>query len=190
MSKSIPQSKIEAQDLAYIAVFAAVIIVLGFVSIPVGAAGVPIVMQNAACILAALVLGPKRGTYTVLLFLLIGLALPVLAGGRTVVYALGSPTIGYLVGYIASAFVAGLIAYRASSKSSFVNIALLLGAGFAGLFLQYCFGVFGLMARANMTFGAAWAAQLPFVIPDTAKVLVIVFVAFAVRAALPSLRRA
>lgn len=189
MSTSRSQSKVEAQDLAYIAVFTAVIIVLGFVSIPVGAAGVPVVMQNAACILAALVLGPKRGTYTVLLFLLIGLALPVLAGGRTVVYALGSPTVGYLFGYIASALVAGLIAYRVSSKNSFLTYALLLLAGFVGLFLQYFFGVFGLMARANMTFGAAWAAQLPFVIPDAAKILVIVFIAFAVRAALPSLRR-
>ena len=34
-------------DVAYIAVFAALIIALAFVAIPVGAAGVPIVLQNA-----------------------------------------------------------------------------------------------------------------------------------------------
>lgn len=44
-------SRSTTMDLAYIAVFAALIIVLGFLSIPVGGAGVPIVLQNAAIIL-------------------------------------------------------------------------------------------------------------------------------------------
>ena len=100
-----------AQDIALIAVFAAIIIVLGFVSIPVGAAGVPIVLQNAAVILAGLVLGRRRGFLTAAVFLLVGLALPVLAGGRTVIAALGGPTVGYLVGYLVSAYVAGALAY-------------------------------------------------------------------------------
>lgn len=39
-------------DLAYVAVFAALIIALAFVAIPLGAAGVPIVLQNAAVVLA------------------------------------------------------------------------------------------------------------------------------------------
>ena len=34
-----------ALDIAYVAVFAALIAVLGFLAIPVGAAGVPIVLQ-------------------------------------------------------------------------------------------------------------------------------------------------
>ena len=37
-----------ATDIAYIAVFAAIIMVLGFVAIPAGVFGVPIVLQNAA----------------------------------------------------------------------------------------------------------------------------------------------
>ena len=56
-------------DVAYIAVFAALIIALAFVAIPVGAAGVPIVLQNAAVILAGLILGRTRGFLTALLFL-------------------------------------------------------------------------------------------------------------------------
>lgn len=63
-----------ASDLAYVAVFTALVIVLAFVSIPVGTAGVPIVLQNAAIILAGLVLGGKRGLAVGLLFLFLGLA--------------------------------------------------------------------------------------------------------------------
>lgn len=179
-----------AQDIALIAVFAAIIIVLGFVSIPVGAAGVPIVLQNAAVILAGLVLGRRRGFLTAAVFLLVGLALPVLAGGRTVIAALGGPTVGYLVGYLVSAYVAGALAYIAPFKANRgATVAVIALAGFVGLFLQYLFGVFGMMWRLDMTFGAAWAAQVPFLLPDAGKLVLMIAVAAAVHGALPDLRR-
>lgn len=179
-----------AQDIALIAVFAAIIIVLGFVSIPVGAAGVPIVLQNAAVILAGLVLGRRRGFLTAAVFLLVGLALPVLAGGRTVIAGLGGPTVGYLVGYLVSAYVAGALAYIAPFKANRgATVAVIALAGFVGLFLQYLFGVFGLMWRLDMTFGAAWAAQVPFLLPDAGKIALMIAVAAAVHGAFPDLHR-
>ena len=179
-----------AQDIALIAVFAAIIIVLGFVSIPVGAAGVPIVLQNAAVILAGLVLGRRRGFITAAVFLLVGLALPVLAGGRTVIAALGGPTVGYLLGYLVSAYVAGAISYLAPFKANRgAAIAVIALAGAVGLFLQYLFGVFGMMWRLDMSFGAAWAAQVPFLLPDAGKIVLMIAVASAVHGAFPDLRR-
>lgn len=178
-----------AQDIALIAVFAAVIIVLGFVSIPVGGAGVPIVLQNAAVILAGLVLGGRRGFYTAGIFLLVGLALPVLAGGRTVISALGGPTVGYIVGYLISAYVAGAIAYRAPFRTNRgATIGVLILAGACALFLQYLLGVFGMMWRLDMSFGAAWAAQVPFLLPDTGKLALVIVIAIAVHSAFPDLR--
>lgn len=179
-----------ATDIALIAVFAALIIALGFFAIPVGFAGVPIVLQNAAVILAGLILGSRRGLYTAAIFLLVGLALPVLAGGRTTIAALGSPTVGYLVGYLIAAFVAGLIAYRAPfSKSRVATTGIFIVAGYVALFCQYLFGVFGMMWRAEMSFGTAWAAQIPFLLPDALKTALAVTVALAVHAAFPALRR-
>ncbi|WP_273408617.1 biotin transporter BioY [Corynebacterium ureicelerivorans] len=178
-----------AQDIALIAVFAAIVIVLGFVSIPVGAAGVPIVLQNAAVILAGLVLGWRRGFATAAIFLLVGLALPVLAGGRTVISALGGATVGYLAGYLVSAAVAGAIAYLAPFKSNkAATIGILILAGYVALFFQYLCGVFGLMWRAQMSFGAAWAAQAPFLLPDAGKIALMIAIAFAVHQAFPDLR--
>lgn len=182
-------SRSTATDIAYIAVFAAIIIVLGFVAIPVGAAGVPIVLQNAAVILAGLVLGRRRGLLTAIVFLLVGLALPVLAGGRTTIAAIGGPTVGYLVGYLVSAWVAGAIAYTAPLRTNRgAAIAVVALAGYVALALQYLFGVFGLMLRADMTFGAALAAQVPFLLPDAVKIALMVAIALAVHAAFPDLR--
>ncbi|AZA10678.1 biotin transporter BioY [Corynebacterium gerontici] len=176
-------------DLAYIAVFAALIIVFAFVSIPVGAAGVPIVLQNAIVILAALVLGPKRGFLATALFLGIGLlGIPVLAGGRSTLAALAGPTVGYIVGYLVAAFVAGAIAYRATRGGS--AILTLAIAGLAGLAIQYLFGTFGLMLRADMAFMPALAVNGPFIIPDLIKVAAAVGIASGVHAAFPDLRKA
>ncbi|MDO4760754.1 MAG: biotin transporter BioY [Corynebacterium sp.] len=183
------QSRNRVQDLAYVAVFTALIIALAFVAIPVGTAGVPIVLQNAAIILAGLVLGPKRGLYVALLFLGIGLlGLPVLSGGKSALAAISGPTVGYLVGYIFAAFIAGAIAYAAPKNKKSRLLAFLIVGGIAGLFLQYFFGVIGLILRAKMELMAAITAQGPFILLDLGKLAIVVIIAMAVHAAFPDLR--
>lgn len=181
-------SRSAVQDLAYIAVFAALIIVLAFVSIPVGAAGVPIVLQNAAIVLAGLVLGGRRGFLAVALFLFLGLiGLPVLAGGRTTLSALAGPTLGYLIGYLVSAGVAGWIAYRARPRQRREQILWFTLAALVGLFSQYLFGALGLVWRAGMSLTESIIAQGAFVIPDTAKIVVMIAIALGIHAAFPDL---
>ena len=176
-------------DLSYIAVFAALIIVLAFVSIPVGTAGVPIVMQNAAIILAGLLLGGRRGFLTAALFLLLGLlGLPVLAGGKSVIAALPGPTVGYLVGYLISPFVAGVIAYAAPKKKKGMLIGYLVLGGVVALAVQYTCGAIGLALRMGMEWGAAFAAQLAFIPMDSLKLVVAVIIAIGVHSAFPDLR--
>lgn len=179
-----------ALDLAYIAVFAALIIVLAFVSIPVGSAGVPIVLQNAAVVLAGLVLGGRRGGLAALLFVGLGLiGLPVLAGGRTTLAAMAGPTVGYILGYLVSATVAGLIAYRAPRKNRAGQAVVFSIAALVGLLLQYLCGALGLVWRAELSLTEATLAQLPFIIPDLAKFAVMVVIALGVHAAFPDLLR-
>lgn len=188
-AKKKPSSAKRLQDLALIAVFAALIIVLAFVSIPVGTAGVPIVLQNAAVVLAGLVLGGRRGFLAALLFLTLGLiGLPVLAGGRTTIAALAGPTAGYIIGYLISPLLAGIIAYLAPRKRG-AGMFIVLGiAALVGLFTQYLCGTIGLVLRAGMTFNAAAAAQLPFILPDLGKFALMVIIAAGVHAAFSDLR--
>lgn len=173
--------------IAYMAVFTALVVALAFVAIPIGGAGVPIVLQNAAIILAGLVLGGKRGLYVGLLFLLLGLAFPVLAGGGTTLRALAGPTAGYIVGYVISAALAGTIAYRAPRSSKAGLIVTLAIAAVVGLFTQYFCGALGLMVRAGMDASTAAVTQLPFILPDCGKLVFAVAIASAVHAAFPDL---
>lgn len=183
-------SRRRVTDLAYCAVFAALIIALAFLVIPVGTAGIPIVLQNAAIIGAGLVLGPRRAFWTLLIFFGLGLVLPVLAGGRTVLASLAGPSVGYLVGYFVSAVLAGAIAYSAprGREKTAQRVALFVVAAIAGLLSQYTLGALGLVFRADLSLGQAAAAQLPFILPDSAKLVVMVIVALAVHAAFPALR--
>lgn len=178
-----------ALDLAYIAVFAALIIVLAFVAIPIGAAGVPIVFQNAAVVLAGLVLGGRRGGLAALLFVGIGLiGIPVLAGGRTTLAALAGPTVGYVIGYIISATVAGTIAYRAPRNNRVGRAIVFTAAALLALLLQYCCGALGLMWRAELSLTEAALAQVPFILPDLAKFALMVVIALGVHTALPDVK--
>ena len=176
----------DVRDLGYIAVFAALIAVLAFFAIPVGVLGVPIVLQNTAVILAGMVLGPKRGTLAVLLWLLVGLVLPVMSG-KTLLAALAGPTVGYIVGYVVAAAVAGWIAYAAPRKKGPLTLYLAI-AGIIGILVEYSLGIIGLVLRAGQTWSAATVSQIVFIPTDLLEIVFMVAIAVAVHLAFPDLR--
>lgn len=62
------------REITQIALVTAVIIALGMIPpIPLGFIPVPIVLQNLGIMIAGIVLGPKRGTVSVALFLFLAL---------------------------------------------------------------------------------------------------------------------
>ncbi len=74
---------------------------------------VPITAQTFVVLLMAALFGSKRGSATVLTYLTLGtLGLPVFAGGAVGIMRLVGPTAGYLAGFLAAAYVVGLLSER------------------------------------------------------------------------------
>ena len=133
----IPDRRPLSADLARIAVFAALVIVLGTVMVPLPS-GVPITGQTLGVMLAGLVLGARRAPLSILLVLaLAAIGLPVLAGGRGGLGAFVGPTAGYMAGWVAGAFVIGLIAH--SGRLTWWRAAG--GALIGGILVVYLFGI-------------------------------------------------
>ncbi|MBQ6358158.1 MAG: biotin transporter BioY [Clostridia bacterium] len=85
----------KTKDLALVGLFAALMAVCAWISIPVGP--VPVTLQTFAVFLAAALLGSKRGTLAVLVYILLGVVgLPVFARFST----LNPVTFGYVLGFL------------------------------------------------------------------------------------------
>ncbi|WEK60004.1 MAG: biotin transporter BioY [Candidatus Microbacterium colombiense] len=125
------------RDLGRIAIFAALIIVFGMITIPLPT-GVPITAQTLGVMLAGAVLGPRRGPLAVLIVLVLAaVGLPVLAGGRGGIGVFVGPTAGYLLGWVVGAVVIGLIVH--GGRITWWRTAL--GAVVGGILVVYLFGI-------------------------------------------------
>jgi biotin transporter BioY len=101
---------------------------------------VPITGQTFAVILAGALLGSRRGALSQFSYLAIGLTgIPFwFAPGPTVGIArLLGPTGGYLIGFVAAAFIVGLLAERAWDKKLWTSVLAML----AGCAVYFAFGL-------------------------------------------------
>jgi biotin transport system substrate-specific component len=177
----------ESRAIVRIALMAAVIGVLGTlpgVVLPI-AMGVPVTAQTLGVMLAGIILGPRHGSLAVLLFLLVVLlGAPLLSGGRGGLGVLFGPSVGFLLGFVPAAFVAGLAMDR--SKALSVFSAALVAAIVGGIVVEYACGIAGLMAIARMSFLQAAIATGVFVPGDFLKALATAFAADASYRGYPS----
>jgi len=80
------------------------------VAFPLPFTPVPVTLQTLAVVLAGAMLGPVWGPVSQLLYVGAGVSgLPVLAGGAAGPGVLLGPTGGYLTGFVAGAWIAGLL---------------------------------------------------------------------------------
>jgi biotin transport system substrate-specific component len=124
------------------------------VAVRLAVSPVPITMQTFAVLLVGALYGSRRGAVTVLAYVGEGLAgLPVFAsGGAGPAYLLG-PTGGYLLGFIAAAFVVGRLAERGWDRRV-ATTALAMTIGTAVIFaLGLAWLVFFVGPRAVLATG-------------------------------------
>lgn len=179
--------RLTANDLALVAVFAALIVVLGMAGTwyPFGAV-VPITAQTLGVMLAGAVLGWRRAILAVLVVIALCIVgLPVLAGGRGGMGVFAGPTVGYLIGWIPAAALIGWMVQMRLPRPAlwWVFLACLVG----GIGVTYLFGIPVVAARTQAPLTAAAASAVAFLPGDLIKAALAAVVAGAVHRASPDL---
>ncbi len=161
----------KVKDMTLVAVMAAVISICSWISVP---ATVPFTMQTFGVFLALLILGGKRGTAAIGLYLLLGIVgVPVFSGFQGGISHVIGPTGGYIIGFIFMGLVYILGESHVGStakKGSKGKVLLLVG----GLLICYLIGTLWFMAVGTSGkgfFATIAMCVLPFVIPDLLKLL-------------------
>ena len=169
------KGKITTKDMCYTAMFAMIIAVCSWISIPMT---VPFTLQTFGVFAALGVLGGKKGTAAVIVYVLLGVVgLPVFAGFKLGIGALLGTTGGYIIGFVLSGIAYWAITNRFGTKLTVTVIAMAVG-----LIVCYAFGTAWFMFVYTRSRGAVtlWSALgrcvFPFIIPDAVKIALAVFV--------------
>ncbi len=172
-------------DMILIGLFAALIAVCAQIQIP---AAVPFTLQTFAIFLAVGLLGGKRGTVSVVIYILLGMVgLPVFAGFKGGIAALLGTTGGYIIGFIFSALLMWALEKPVSSlfgketgadskKNIFRKMAGPAISMILGLIVCYIFGTAWFVIVYTNTkepigimTALGWCV-FPFIIPDLIKI--------------------
>ncbi len=157
-------------DMVCIAIFAVLMAVCSWIAVPTT---VPFTMQTFGLFLTIGVLGGKRGTLAILIFILLGaVGIPVFSGFTGGLGILFGTTGGYIIGFIFSGLVMWAMEKLIGRKTWALALAMVLA-----MIVYFTFGTAWFMAVYGRTVGPiglsavlGWCV-LPFVIPDILKMM-------------------
>jgi len=154
-------------DVALVIAYAGLVGLLAQLVIHLPFTPVPITGQTFGVLLGGMALGSRRALLGMLLYVAAGLAgVPWFAehsGGSGV---LGTPSFGYLVGFVVAAAVLGILAERGMDRKPHLTLLAMV----AGTAIIYFFGVTWLWNSLHVSIGTALALGLtPFLIGDALK---------------------
>lgn len=166
--RTFPRMASWLRDLMLIALGALFVTVLAQVKIPLPFTPVPLTGQTFGVLLVAAALGAKRGAASMAFYIALGaFGLPIFAGGASGMAYLSGATLGYLIGFVVSAYVVGWLAERGLERNIRTSVIPFL----AGTVIIYACGV-SWLAVIFGSFGKALAAGLvPFVVGDVIKLV-------------------
>lgn len=156
-----------AYSAALVATFALLIALSAQAFIPLPFTPVPVTLQTLTVLLAGVLLGSRRGAAAAMAYVGAGaLGLPLFAAGGAGLARLAGPTGGYLLGFIAAAFVTGWLAERGMDRRAATMVLAML----AGNAVIYACGLPWLALYVGL--GNVLALGLvPFIVGDAVKIL-------------------
>ncbi|MGL4790135.1 MAG: biotin transporter BioY [Anaerotignaceae bacterium] len=156
------------KDYLHCGMFAAIICVCAFITIPLFFSPIPFTLQIMGIMTAAAVLGGKKGGIAIGVYILLGcIGLPVFSGFKSGIGALFGATGGFIWGFLPGGIVGGLLCQKFSSNKYLRFVGLLVG-----LLVIYAIGTVHLMMVANLSLASALlSAVAPFIIFDIVKIV-------------------
>lgn len=182
-STSAPSAGSAARSISQVAVFAALVAVLGQVAaLPVGP--VPITLQTMGVMLTGAILGPWRGAGAMLLLnLLTAAGMPLMSQGSGGLGVYAGPTAGFALGFIPGALIIGLIVqYRWPLRWWRTSVGVLLG----GVGVIYAFGVPVMAYQLGISLQEAVGVNLIFLPGDGLKAAMAVVITHSLARAYPA----
>ncbi len=158
--------RLSTRGMIYASLFGALTAIGALVSIPLQP--VPVTLQTLFLYLAGSLLGGSLGALSQLIYLVLGvIGLPVFSGGKAGLGVFLGPTGGYLVGFVAGAYVTGkIVRWRENPGLVWVVFAML-----AGTAAVYALGVLQLVVVGKLPVEkAAAVGVLPFLPGDALKI--------------------
>lgn len=171
-------------DLTMIALMAAVLCILGPLSLPIGP--IPISLATLVIYVTVVFLGMVKGTISCLLYLCIGLiGLPVFSGFSGGPGKMFGPTGGYLFGYLVLALIAGFFVDRFKESRVMYAVGMVVGTA-----VMYAIGTVWLAYQMHLGPIAAMSAGVfPFLIGDAGKIALAVIFAPMIKSQMDKVRK-
>ena len=168
MNEMKEKNKVNVRAMVFTAIIAALICVASPFSIPMPGL-VPISLGTFAIYLGSALLGCKRATVAVAVFILIGaVGLPVFTGFTGGFAKLLGVTGGYIIGYVPLAYITGIFSEKFNNKIFFMPVGMILGT-----IALYVFGTAWFMIATGSNLEAAlMSCVVPFLIGDSIKIAV------------------
>lgn len=147
--------KLSTREMALVAMFTGLTAMGAFISIPIGP--VPITLQTLFVILSGLILGPKLGALSQIVYIILGLVgIPIFAGFTGGLQSVMKPSFGFAIGFIFAAYAVGKIVHLEEKVSTRnIWIASLVGTVVIYLFgLPYMYYILNVIMAKGLSFVA------------------------------------
>ncbi|NLZ51741.1 MAG: biotin transporter BioY [Thermoanaerobacteraceae bacterium] len=172
---------VKTKDMILVALFAALTAVGAFIKIPTPV--VPFSLQYLFCAYSGILLGAKRGFYSQLLYMSIGLmGFPIFTNGGGITYIF-QPTFGYIIGFLLCSYIIGKFTERLTK----ITITGLFSSIVAGMCAMYFCGILHLYIIMNFYLGKTMSVKaaiitgiFPFILTDLIYSLLIAVTAAAI----------
>lgn len=162
--------KMTTQDIVHIGMCTILIAVCSWITIPLV---VPFTLQTFGVFLTVGLLGGKKGSLSVLTYILLGaVGIPVFSGFMGGISSLMGSTGGYIIGFLFAALVMWAVEELLGKKK-----CMLIFSMFLGLLVCYIFGTFWFRkvymsdtGKIGVMTALSWCV-FPYIIPDILKIV-------------------